>query len=119
AGADFPHLLAVDGALGPDSRDTGGGVDEVANVVVTIETQDGSVVFYRELHCGVVTIGRDGRFDLVLGSVDPVGNPLDLPFDDSYWLRIAACYDRDGCAGASAADPGACPDAVVVRTQLA
>src|SRR5688572_8275130 len=98
AAAEFPDRLLVSGALGPDYRDAGGGVDEIANMIVTLENEDGSFVVYREVHCGVVTVGRDGRFELVVGSASPLTNPLDALFDEKYWLQVVACYEPDGCS---------------------
>lgn len=35
----------------------------------------------------------NGLFNVPLGSIDPTGNPLDLPFNEDYWLQVQVKYD--------------------------
>ena len=114
---EFPKRLLVQGALGPSEKDNGGGVVREMDMVFTIESEDGAAVFFSELHCGVPVIGLDGRFEVVLGSVDPAGNPVDLLFDLPYWLGVTVCTAPAACGG-PAPDPALCTDPELMRTQI-
>jgi len=51
------------------------------------DTATGGSELWVETHPGVMV--TNGDYSVVLGSVDPVGNPLTLPFDVPYWLGMS------------------------------
>lgn len=111
--AAIPATLAVQGALGPDHRDTGGGTDRIVNMRATIRNVALDNLHQEDL-CGVVTIGRDGVFGVLLGESFPVV----LPFDEQYSVLIDACHDENGCDGITNVDECDPDDRVQVVVML-
>jgi hypothetical protein len=114
----FPRELVVEAALGPDVRDTGGGVLRERDLLFRLTDSAGVAAYFEELHCRVPVIGRDGRFTVALGTVDPATNPLDADFAEAYWLSVVACEGDAACADPSRPDAGACTGREVLFVPL-
>lgn len=113
--SSFPRHVLVQASLGPDARDTGGGTSREPDLLVRLVLPDASFVHYQELHCDVPVIGRDGRFEVRLGTVDPALNPLDLDFSEAYWLSVVECPDESACASR---EPRFCDGPELLRAPL-
>ena len=53
-------------------------------ITFRIQNQGGSNL-WSEIHPNVGT-DNNGVFNVILGTIDPTSNPLDLPFNDSYCI---------------------------------
>lgn len=118
ATAEVPRRLLVQGALGPDARDTGGGKTTQADLLFVLTDPTGGDVLYEELRCGVSAVGRDGRFQVVLGASDPAGNPVapEIFSMDPIWLSTSRCTNRAACAGTP--DASLCDGIEISRSPL-
>ena len=113
----FPGRLAVSGALAPGARDTGGGSVDEMRLLFNIEDAAGTTVYFSELHCRVPAVGREKAFSVVLGTIDPLRNPLPDVFDDERWLAVRSC-DTRACTGAGSPNPSRCSTTPLIRVRL-
>lgn len=82
--AEVPQLINYQGKL---TDSVGNPLNETTQVdfaIYDVET-DGSALWI-ESHLNINVV--DGVFSVILGSVDQINNPLDLPFDKVYYLEI-------------------------------
>ncbi len=84
--AEIPETISYQGVL----TDAGGtavadGDYSLTFSIYNVDTN--GTALWTETHASVTV--ADGIFSVILGSVDPGVNPLDIPFDQQYWLGIA------------------------------
>ena len=83
--AQTPQTISYQGILTDDSSVVvPDGAYSLTFSFYDIDT--GGTALWSETHASVTVV--NGLFNVILGSVDSVGNPLDLPFDQQYWLGV-------------------------------
>jgi hypothetical protein len=90
--AGVPMFMSYQGQLtGSDGEPVNNPALEIEFKIYTVE-KDGTVL-WSEVHPDVAV--SNGLFSVVLGSVQPVVNPLDLDFDKQYFLGIQVAGDSE------------------------
>jgi len=83
--AQIPQTISYQGILTDDSSVVvPDGTYSLTFSFYDIDT--GGTALWSETHASVTVV--NGLFNVILGSVDSVGNPLNLPFDQQYWLGV-------------------------------
>jgi len=89
SGGDIPQTISYQGVL----TDAGGAIVPDGNYELTFRFYDvstGGVELWSETQIVAVI---EGKFNVILGST----NPLDLPFDEQYWLGVTVEGDTGRC----------------------
>jgi len=89
--AEIPHLIRFQGKLvDADGEPLN---DDRCRITFRIyDADDGGSLVWDETHQEVSV--TNGVFTVLLGSIDPDRDPLDLSFDENYWLSMEV--ERDG-----------------------
>lgn len=69
-----------------EDKDEKGKLKDMTFRIYNVET--GGLPLWEETHLDVSVNKDKGEFKVILGNIDPVYNPLDLKFDEDYWLGI-------------------------------
>ncbi len=91
--AQVPRTISHQGYL---TNSAGHSIKSPPDIQMTFriyDTDTGGAALWTEVH-GAVTVHK-GIYSIVLGSVDPSGNPLDLPFDEQYYLGVEIGSDGE------------------------
>jgi hypothetical protein len=86
-----PKEMTYQGVLTDNTGKPLSGNYQLTFKLYNAETNGG--LLWAEIHSGVTI--TDGLFRVVLGTIDPVGNPLDLPFDAPYWVGVQVESDPE------------------------
>ena len=87
--AQPPQLMTYQGFLTDNAGNPQTGSFTMHFRIFDVETSGSSL--WSETHTSVAVF--DGLFKVYLGSVDPGSNPLDLPFNEPYWLETQVGSD--------------------------
>ena len=83
--AQIPQTINYQGVL----RDTAGTIipDGSHDLLFTVfDTASGGNMLWQETHPSVMV--KNGLFNVILGSISPLLNPLNLSFNNQYWLEV-------------------------------
>ena len=87
----IPQTINYQGYLTDSGGDPLNGTVDMVFRLYDVDT--GGSPLWTETQTGVQV--TDGLFSVNLGEVDPITNPLDLPFDTPYWLGVQVGLDAE------------------------
>jgi parallel beta-helix repeat protein len=87
----IPQTINYQGYLTDSGGDPLNGTVDMVFRLYDVDT--GGSPLWTETQTGVQV--TDGLFSVNLGEVDPITNPLDLPFDTPYWLGVTVGTDSE------------------------
>ena len=91
AGHTIPQTINYQGYLTDSIGNPLNGTVDMVFALYDVDT--GGSPLWTETQTSVPV--TDGLFSVNLGEVDPITNPLDLPFDTSYWLGVTVGTDSE------------------------